>query len=210
MGAEDRKKLSETLIETGGELLLDSQISDGIMREIPAFKILFAGYKTIKSIQDSLYSRKLKFFLENITDIDEKDFEWLLTKAEVEPSYLSATLLMIIDKIEDERKAIIIASAVGVYAHERFSFDVFNKILLMINRGFYSDLMEIAAFENHDQLLTDDKSIPSESLEELFSCGLLANIGLDGGNFENESGGTIYRLNKYGEIFLRIVKESKF
>jgi len=200
---EKNKKLLEAFSEISGELLLDSQLHEGFLKEIPVVKTILAVYKSGKSIQEHLYLRKLKLFLENIEDFSEDDCQWFLKNAEDDEESLSSSLLLILDKIEDERKAVLIAKAFKVYVIERFSFETFNRILLIINRGFCDDLLKIVSFEDNNILLTNGKHIESESLDELFSCGLLTNQGLDA----NDDGGTMYSLNKYGEIFLRIVKE---
>jgi uncharacterized membrane protein YgcG len=152
--------------------------------------------------------RKLKLFVENIQDIDENDYQEFLRNAEGDKESFSNSLLLILDKIEDERKAILIAKAFKVYITERFSFEKFNRILVIINRGFCNDLLKIRVFEENEILLTNGRHIESESLEGLFSCGLLTDAGFDGGGFDDGSGGTRYCINQYGEIFLRIVKET--
>jgi len=200
------KKLLEPLSEIGGELLLDSQLSEGLLKEIPVISTIWAAYKTGKSLQEHLYLRKLKLFVENITDIND-DYQEFLRNAEVDEESFSNSLLLILDKIEDERKAVLIAKAFNVYVKEKFSFETFNKILLIINRGFCDDLLKIRVFEENEIVLTSNRYIESESLEELFSCGLLTNAGFNGGIVGDDSAGTRYCLNKYGEIFLRIVKE---
>ena len=136
-----------------------------------------------------------------------EDYQEFLKNAGDDEEGLSASLLLILDKIEDERKAVLIAKAFKVFVIEKYSFGTFNRILLIINRGFCDDLLKIQLFEENEILLTNNKHIESESLEELFSCGLLTNAGFDGGEIGADSGGTRYCLNKYGEVFLRIVKE---
>jgi len=205
---EKNKKLLEPFSEISGELLLDSQLHEGLLKEIPVVKTILAVYKSGKSIRDYLFLRKLKLFLENIEDINEDDCQEFLKNAEDNEEGLTGSLLLILDKIEDERKAVLIAKAFKVYIEEKFSFEVFNRILLIINRRYCADLLKIVFFEGNDILLTNTEHIESESLEELFSCGLLTNAGFDGGNFGEDSGGTRYSLNSYGEIFLRIVKET--
>ena len=204
---EKSKKIIESASEISGELLFDGQLSEGLLKEIPVVKTIWAGYNTGKSLQEHLYLRKLKIFLENITDINEKDYQKFLKNAEDNEESLSSSLLLILDKIEDERKAVLIANAFKFYVREKFNFKTFNRILLIINRGFCDDLLKIRSFKNADDVLcTNDDGIESESLEELFSCGLLTNAGFDGGDaFGNR--GTNYALNKFGIIFLRILKE---
>lgn len=199
-------KIIQPISEIAGELVLDSQLADGVLKEIPIIKSIWAAYNAGKSTQEHFYLKKLKLFLENIKDLNEEDYQNFLKDAENNTEKLRDSLLLIIDKIEDETKAVLIANAFKIYVREKLSFEIFTRILLIINRGFCSDLLSILAFEDHDKLLTNNKHILSESLTELFSCGLLVNVGIDGGNFSGDEGGTIYSLNKYGEIFLRVVK----
>ncbi len=203
---EDRKKLLESSTEIIGELAIDSNLTDGFLREIPVVRSIWAFYKAGKSLQQHFYIRKIETFLENIQDIDESACKQFLNDAERNHEDFSHSLLLILDKLEDERKAILIAKTFKIYVEEKFSREIFDRLLLIINRGFYADLLKIIAFEGHDELVTDGNQIEPESLAELFSCGLLRDAGLDGGEFALSSGGTIYKLNKYGEIFLRVVK----
>ena len=206
---EKNRKLIESVSEISGELLLDSQITEGFLKEIPVVKTIFAFWNAHKSLQEHFYFRKLNLFLQNIEDINEADYYEFLKDAESDKERFTNCILLILDKIDDEMKAILIANAFKVYVEEKFSFEIFNKILVIINRSFYSDLTKISLFDEHEILLTNNKQIESESLEELFSSGLLSNVGFDGGSAEEDSGGTRYCLNKYGEILLRIVKRSK-
>lgn len=203
---EENIKLIQPISEIAGELALDSQLADGVLKEIPIVKTIWAAYNAGKSIQEHFYLKKLSLFLENIKDLDEDDYQDFLKDAEDNAEKISDSLLLILDKIEDETKAILIANAFKIYVREKLSFEIFTKILLIINRGFCSDLLSILVFEGHDKLLTNNKHIQEESLIELFSCGLLVNVGIDGGNVSRDDGGIVYSLNRYGEIFLRVVK----
>jgi hypothetical protein len=204
---EKNQEVFESFSEISEELLLDTQLHESLIKEIPIAKTIWTFYKAGKSLNDFLYLKKLKLFLENIQDINEDDYQRFVKDGEKEQERLKNSLLLILDKIEDETKAILIANAFKIYVKERFSFETFNRILSIINRGFCADLLKITFFDGRDVLLTNGEHIELESLEDLFSCGLLANAGFDGGSARPDSGGTRYMLNKYGEIFLRIVKE---
>jgi hypothetical protein len=210
MSKEKFRSIAQSTSEIGMELLIDRQLANGLLKEIPIVKAIWALYNGGKSVQEYLYLRKLKLFLENIQDIDENDCQKFLKDAENNNENFSASLLLILDKIEDETKAILIANAFKLYVKERFSREIFDRLLLIINRGFCVDLLNIVAFENHEILLTNGKHIKSESLTELFSCGLVEDVGIDGGSVDDNDGGTMYSLNEYGKIFLRVVKEIKF
>ncbi|MGI8544807.1 MAG: hypothetical protein ACR2MD_15200 [Aridibacter sp.] len=194
--------------EVWGELFLDKNLAEGILREFPFVKFIFGGIKAVKTYQEYLYFRKLILFLENIQDASEEDFRKFSEDAEINSDNFSHSLLLILDKIEDERKAVLIAGVFKLYIRNRFSYEKFNKILLIINRGFCPDLLQITVFQDKDVVIGNNKLIETESIEELLSCGLLHNVGIDGGDFEGESGGFMYKLNQYGEILLQVVKES--
>lgn len=206
---EDKKRYLQPISEIVGEMTLDSQLADGFLKEIPIVKSIWSMYNAGKSLQEHFYLRKLKIFLENIKDLNENDYHEFLKDTENNKEKLTDSILLILDKIENETKSIIIANAFKLYIKERFSRETFDRILLIISRGYCTDLLRIIAFENHDKILTNNKYLETESLQELFSCGLLYNNGIDGGSFDSDDGGTIYSLNKYGEIFLRIVKPIK-
>ena len=115
---EKNKKLLESASEISGELLFDSQLPEGLLKETPFVKTIYAFYNAGKSLQEYLYLRKLKRFLENIEDINEDDYQEFLRNAEDDEESLSGSLLLILDKIEDERKAVLIAKAFKVYVIE--------------------------------------------------------------------------------------------
>ncbi len=70
----------------------------------------------------------------------------------------------------------------------------------MINRSYYKDLFALKSFSNHNTISTGDSIADKDVLESLFSYGFIENRGIDGGNSNLNSGGTIYSINRYGII----------
>lgn len=205
---KQNKKIAEDVLTIGGEIILDTQIVPGILREIPLVKSVLTFVQAGKTVSEFLYLRKLKIFIEDVEEVSEGEFQKFIADADATPDKIAERLLTILDRIDDEMKAHLVSGTFKAYINREFGFEVFKRILAIIDRGFLDDLIEIKIFGNHDQLLTNGVYVEASSLDELFSCGLLVNLGIDGGSVEDD-GGTIYALNSYGKIFLRVVNNSQ-
>lgn len=75
-----------------GEVVLDSALEDGVLKDIPIIGAIVGAYKCIRNIDDMLFTKKLIAFLWGFKDVDPKEREEAIEKWE-EDSYCLISLL---------------------------------------------------------------------------------------------------------------------
>jgi hypothetical protein len=154
------------------------------------------------TVSDFLFEIKIKRFLSEIDRITqgEKDKFMEKIKNKNDLKYLGFKLLNIINDSDDENKCVLISRLFILFIKEELNERDFFRISYLINRSYYKDLLELKSLSNQDTISTGDSIADKDVLESLFSYGFIENRGIDGGNSNLNSGGTIYSINRYGII----------
>jgi len=188
------------------ELVVDSFLNDGLLKDIP---VIGTGVKLIKlgtSISDMILLYKLKIFMENINIVSEEDIDKFKEKMKNDKNRddIGIKILNIIDKIDEYTKIKWIAIVFLDYLEKNIDKDFLFRIITIINNTFFKDILSLKVFEGKTEMLSNNKIIESYVLHQLFSNGLLNNAGIDGGGADNSiDSGTIYTLNIFGSYILR-------
>ena len=91
-----------------GEVVLDSALDDGILKDIPIFGTIVGVGKCVKNISDVLFVKKLRAFLFTIKDVDPRKRFEAMEKWEKDDNYrgrVGETLLGMVDRCDDTIKA---------------------------------------------------------------------------------------------------------
>ena len=154
------------------------------------------------TVSDFLFEIKIKRFLSEIDRITqgEKDKFMEKIKNKNDQKDLGFKLLNIINDSDDENKCVLISRLFILFIKEELNERDFFRISYLINRSYYKDLFALKSFSNQDTISTGDSIADKDVLESLFSYGFIENRGIDGGNSNLNSGGTIYSINRYGII----------
>jgi len=154
------------------------------------------------TVSDFLFEIKIKRFLDEIDRITqgEKDKFMKKIKNKNDLRDLGFKLLNIINDSDDENKCVLISRLFILFIKEELNERDFFRISYLINRSYYKDLFALKSFSNHNTICTGDSIADKDVLESLFSYGFIENRGIDGGNSNLNSGGTIYSINRYGII----------
>jgi len=154
------------------------------------------------TVSDFLFEIKIKRFLSEIDRITQgkKDKFMKKIKNKNDLKYLGFKLLNIINDSDDENKCVLISRLFILFIEEKLNERDFFRISYLINRSYYKDLFALKSFSNHNTICTGDSIADKDVLESLFSYGFIENRGIDGGNSNLNSGGTIYSINRYGII----------
>ncbi len=154
------------------------------------------------TVSDFLFEIKIKRFLDEIDRITqgEKDKFMKKIKNKNDLRDLGFKLLNIINDSDDENKCVLISRLFILFIKEELNERDFFRISYLINRSYYKDLLELKSLSNQDTISTGDSIADKDVLESLFSYGFIENRGIDGGNSNLNSGGTIYSINRYGII----------
>ncbi|WP_010241520.1 hypothetical protein [Clostridium arbusti] len=189
------------------EVALDNFLQDRILKEIPFVKTVIALFKTGKSIRDYLLMEKLCAFLTNIEDIPQDKINKFINKLENEKNItkIGIKILQIIDRLDDTRKAELIGKLFKVLLDEEINSSQYFRLCYIIDKCYYDDIFQLKYIDEDGSITSHNKQIDNEILENLFSNGLLSSKGIDEGTFENTYGGTIYVLNDYSKILIRLI-----
>ncbi|PNS00591.1 hypothetical protein X928_04810 [Petrotoga miotherma DSM 10691] len=154
------------------------------------------------TVSDFLFEIKIKRFLSEIDRITQgkKDKFMKKIKNKNDLKDLGFKLLNIINDSDDENKCVLISRLFILFIEEKLNERDFFRISYLINRSYYKDLFALKSFSNHNTICTGDSIADKDVLESLFSYGFIENRGIDGGNSNLNSGGTIYSINRYGII----------
>lgn len=126
------------------ELLLDREISNDILKEIPVIKYFVAVSKGILGVRDYLFVKKILGFLNETERIDKKlreDFGQKLRKEKKEKE-VGMHIVELIDKSFGVWKAKLIGKAFVLFLEdsESYSYEYFLRLSEMIVGAYESDL----------------------------------------------------------------------
>ncbi len=123
------------------ELLVDSVLKDGVLKEIPIVGSIVAIGKFGVSINNYMFIKKVLNFLTNIKEIPvEKRLE-MINKIERSCNYQSnvgQALILIIDKLEDLEKPKVIGKLFTAVLSNSLEYDTFLRISQGIEKIFSS------------------------------------------------------------------------
>ena len=110
--AQSMKQTMETdnlsIVGDIGEVMLDSVMQDGVLKDIPIIGAIVGLGKCFKNVSDILFANKLIAFLLELKDVDSKDRREAIEKWEKDAEYrinVGETLLNMIDRCDDRQKA---------------------------------------------------------------------------------------------------------
>lgn len=205
-------KEEEMLSLTSGlsEIALDSILSDGIFKDIPFVGSLISIGKLTKSVSDRLLLFRILTFIKGFGVKSQSDIDEIKEKYFKDEDYqrIGSKLLLTLEKIDDVIKIKWLAKSFRMYLDKKVDQKSFLKISSIINTAFVSDIGQIIAFEKRSNITSNNNLIDSYVLDHMYTIGLLENLGIDGGDASGNNSGTIFGLNRFGEILLNeVIKE---
>lgn len=114
--------------------------------------------------------------------------------------------LQLLERLDIDAKAMLIGRLYMYCVDNEYDISSYFRICKIVEKCYFDDLEFLNYWKENKTICSQNKSIPQEIMESLYSSGLLAECGDDGGGFrENDDEGTMYTLNKYGEILLSLI-----
>ncbi|SIT13363.1 hypothetical protein SAMN05421786_106134 [Chryseobacterium ureilyticum] len=127
-----------------GEAIIDSNLEDGILKDIPIIGTLINLNKGMLSIQDRIFSKKILSFLNQLKDIPEEKRIKAIQKIEDskdERIKIGEKLIYLIDRADDHVKAEIIGVMFSEYIKENIDYEDFKRVGEIINKTYLGDLL---------------------------------------------------------------------
>lgn len=168
------KNITDTGVDTS-EVVLDTFMEEGIIREIPIVKYAASAYKVVQDVRGMFYLRKLKQFIDSFNegmtseeDVQQQREKFSGKNRNRELTYIS----IIIDQYLDFDKPAILAKLYLAYLNEDITWAEFCTYAEIINKLTKIDLEYF--FENKSGK-TEHEDIPAELLR-LVSVGLMSSF----------------------------------
>lgn len=155
---------SEVLMDIS-EAILDSHMDDSLLKEIPIIGTIYNFSKTVSSISDKLFLKKILRFLMGLNDIPEADIRSFRNKLNDDANFkkkVGDKLLFIIDRCEDDEKAIIISKIFSAYITKKIDYDDFLKLAKAIESLSIVELNHFITAKYWD--FSSDSKLISEGL----------------------------------------------
>ena len=190
------------LLAGTGDIAIDQAFDSGAIDSIPVLGTFLSVYRAQKNVRDHLFLRQIIRFLSNLESADQEKREKFIKKLrkENEIKRFGENILLILSSINNIEKPVILGKIMAKVIEQELEYSKGMRLASMVERTYYEDLLYLKHFspgvqENYD------------IADALFSSGLLRNVGIDGGNSDPKSGGTLYKLNEYGGILANILLE---
>lgn len=155
MNKKDPNQVFESIIKQSdltslskdyGEMLIDSSLNDGMLKDIPMIGTLVGVINFGNSVNQIITTKKLYKFLSQLKDIPEKKRLKKINKINSSKKYQSSVgeqLFELLDKVESDGKPEILGKIFAAYIEEKIDYQTFLKISHIIKNVFYYDLVSL-------------------------------------------------------------------
>lgn len=160
-------KISEDITE----IALDSFLEDGILKVVPAISFITGTIKTTLNIREKIFAKKVLTFLSSLKNIPNDKRQEFINKLNQKKGFkqrLGETVIVLLEKIDNLNKPIIIGNLFKAYILEKISLEDFTKISSSVSRVDIDDLMKFARYKE------EKKTLPIEIKESLAFNGLMS------------------------------------
>ncbi len=187
-----KKEDLSSLSEDYGEVLFNSLMQDGTLKDIPIVHTIVALTKLGIDIKNRIFAKKLIKFLISLKDISQQDRETMILKLERDNSFkdkVGEHILLLLDKCNDMSKPTLIGNAFKSYIQGRITALELRKINFGIDSLFIPNIQYLKDFYAYrvNQL--------SEDIHQNLSfCGFVYIL--------SGYGGLIVEKCKIGELFV--------
>lgn len=174
---------------------------------IPLISVLCTIHKVGKSFFDyKMIVRLLKFYTECRNINETKRDRFCKKNVFGKERKIGYSILQLLERLDIDEKAMLIGRLYMYCVDNEYDISSYFRICKIVEKCYFDDLEYLNYWKENKIICSQNKSIPQEIMESLYSSGLLAECGYDGGGFrENDDEGTRYALNKYGEILLSLM-----
>ena len=198
---EEHKDLGPSLIDSVGkplideigsdlsEVLLDSLLKDGLLKDIPIVGTILGMSKAAIRLKDYLFIKKVLKFLTDLSSISFEEKEGFLKKYEGtdEAGRLGETLILYLDRHENLKKPEFLAKIFKAYIRNRLTNTQFHFLATAIDRAITQDIetfvmlfqQEYDLQKHGDYYQLNKLKLQKQNIaKNLYSAGL-ANIDLE-------------------------------
>lgn len=199
-----------------GEVGLDALLDEGVLNEIPVLGILAKAYNVFGTVNNRLFAKKLIRFLANLADVPVEQRRQQISKLAVDSQYrqqVGEQLLLVLDRMNDMQKPILLAYAFKAYLQGAIEYSVFQRVSHSL------DLLQMSAIERLKGIydggnwmarvnqLAGSAMESDPELQHLAFCGLLTVKWHNINDMELGDGRPVggHSANEFGKTFCDIL-----
>jgi hypothetical protein len=196
--AADLTELGADLVEPAFDRLLTSEV----IKDLPVLGSAVRIARTVGAIRDRIFAAKVHRFLAVLGDISEAEINEMLWSLKKDPELrdrVGATVLTVLDRLDELDKARLIGKAFRSYLRNRIDLAQCRRICLVVNSSFADDLETFIA------LPSPKAPVPKELEGALIVTGLYeaSRTTVDLGGF----GAINVSVSELGKLFHRTMTE---
>lgn len=181
--SKDLRDITVDLVEK----VLDNEITNDVVKEIPVLKSLVAARNIYSSYTDRIFIKKAMHVLLELGDINWKERVELTSELDDEDETGAEKILMAIDRLETTKKTKVYGRLCRLKALNKIKFtEDFLRLTKLIQDAYLDDLILVTEFEKRER-----KEIHEGDYYPLISLGLLYQ--------EPSEQEPIQRLHQYNE-----------
>lgn len=180
------------LVSEISEVILDSILKDGLIKDIPIFSLLIKGLNLTNTIQERLYAKKLITFLKQLENTDPEERKKEIDKIDNNPKYktkVGEKILYLINESDDAEKANYSGILFKKFIEKKISYDDYIRCVNSINKTNIIDLNNFISENYIDSYL-------EKNYERYIYTGLLTQL------YENP-------LNEYNKNSFKIIHKAQ-
>ena len=138
-----------SLVQNAGEIGFDSLLDDGLLKDIPVLNSMLAIGKIWGNVRDYLFAKKMLAFLRSISSLSENERQKLIHRLDSDEKfskYAGEQIIELLSRIDSERKAVLVATALKLYAREEIDSVQLQRINYAIDRFMLCDIEALRSF----------------------------------------------------------------
>ena len=184
------------------EMGVDSFLDEGIVKEIPVVKTVYAAIKFPVALCNAYSMKKMIHFCYHMKDIPSMERVKYVNEAIEEDKHFGEKLLLTLDKIDDLDKTRMLANIFRAYGHrEGIDYHTFRRLCFALEKTYAQDLYYL-----RDCLRSGKEYFAGEQMINLSNSGL-AVMTIFGGDLLNDK---IFQVLPLGETFYDCVFTQKY
>ena len=200
--------LSEVAIDTS-EIVLDSLLDDGILKDIPVFGWAVKAFKAQRSIRDGLFLKKVALFAQgaqNVSDEKREEFRKRIEDDKQHCKRVGESLLLFLERHERLEKSLLLGKLFAAHLNNEISYQNFSQLAAALDRAILEDLQALRNNVQYVHMLRESVN------EGLYRCGLMRieievpapSRKLFQAGIPTKSEGRVhYKINELGTLFIR-------
>jgi len=205
-----KKTELKSLIIDSSELLIDSTLDNGIIKDIPFMGSIYKCYSIGSTIRAKLFEKQIYAFLYELKDIPPKVREKMIKKLESKKGFSQSfgeELIIMLDQFANVRKSKISACFFLGLLYEEIDVETFRRLAFVLNYIFDDDIDNLRRFY-------EGEKINQFSQDALISLGLIStqDRSLEMGKFAGGLNGMVVAKaipNDLGTLFVEMIQYVK-